>query len=180
MPAAAQSAIDVAFWFTDHALHQNEYLQPQKLQRLLFLAQAYYAVAYDGRKLMPAVFVADELGPIEPNIYKAFSRGRPDVEADFFMPLELEEFLDAVWRRFGHHSAEHLTRLAKRTMAYKRAIKKGKRAEITLDSMRLSFVRSDETPNVDRIVKPKMMRSQDGKAVAVKAWMPGAKSTGRS
>lgn len=176
MPAATQSAIDVAFWFADHALNQNEYLQPQKLQRLLFLAQAYYAVAFNGSKLMPAVFVADELGPVEPNVFKVFSKGRPDVDPDLFMPLEVEDFLSAVWRRFGHHSAEHLTRLAKRTTAYKQAFKKGKRVEIGLDAMRLSFVRKDETPDVAGIVKPKVMRSQDGKPVAIKAWTPGDKS----
>ena len=179
MPAATQSAIDVAFWFTDHALNQNEYLQPQKLQRLLFLAQAYYAVAFDGRKLTPAVFVADEMGPIEPNVFKAFSKGRPDIDPDLFLPIEVDEFLDAVWRRFGHHSVDHLTRLSKQTTAYRRAFRKGRRAEISLNSMRLSFIRNEETPNVEGVVKPKMMRSQEGKAVPVKAWVPGPKSESR-
>jgi uncharacterized phage-associated protein len=173
MVSPTETAIDVAFWFSDHALNQNEYLQPQKLQRLLFLAQAYYAVAYEGRTLMPAVFVADDMGPIEPNVYKIFSKGRPDIDPDLFLPMEVEEFLDAVWRRFGHHSAEHLTRLTKRTKAYQSAFKKGRRTEISLDAMRLSFVRSAETPDVDNVVKPKMMRSQDGKAVEVKSWVPG-------
>ena len=39
MPAAVKSAFDVAFWFADTALHDNEYMQPQKLQRLLFLSE---------------------------------------------------------------------------------------------------------------------------------------------
>lgn len=173
MTSATKTAIDVAFWFSDHALNQNEYLQPQKLQRLLFLAQAYYAVAYDGRTLMPAVFVADDLGPIEPNVFKAFSKGRPDLDPDLFLSMEIEEFLDAVWRRFGHHSSEHLTRLSKRTKAYQSAFKKARRTEISLDAMRLSFVRSAETPDVGSVVKPKVMRSQDGKTVEVKSWTPG-------
>ncbi len=102
MPAAVESAFDVAFWFADMALNENEYLQPQKLHRLMFLAQAYYAVANSGRRLMPAVFVAEEFGPIEPTIYKAFSKGRPDVDVDLIMPEDVESFLRGIWRRFGH------------------------------------------------------------------------------
>ena len=34
MPADVSNAFDVAFWFADTALNENEYLQPQKLQRL--------------------------------------------------------------------------------------------------------------------------------------------------
>ena len=37
MPADVTNAFDIAFWFADTALNENEYLQPQKLQRLLFL-----------------------------------------------------------------------------------------------------------------------------------------------
>ena len=106
------STFDVAFWFADTALNNNEYLQPQKLHRLLFLSQAYFSVAYGGRKLMPAVFIAEEGGPVEPKMYKAFSKGRPDVDAELFLPQEVESFLESIWRRFGHHSPEIISRIA--------------------------------------------------------------------
>ena len=115
MPADIETAVDVAIWFSDQALNHNEYLQPQKLQRLLYLAQGYYAVAFRGRTLMPAVFVAEEMGPVEPNIFKVFAKGRPDVDANLFLPEHAEAFLNSIWRRFGHHSAESLTRMANRT-----------------------------------------------------------------
>ena len=99
MPADVSNAFDVAFFFADMALAENEYLQPQKLQGLMFLAQSYYVAAFKGRKLMPAVFVADERGPLEPNVYMAFSKGRPDIDADLFLPHEVESFLDGIWRR---------------------------------------------------------------------------------
>ena len=41
------------------------------------------------------------MGPIEPNIYMAFSKGRPDVDARLFLPHDVETFLDGIWRRFG-------------------------------------------------------------------------------
>lgn len=175
MPSAVDSAFDVAFWFVDTAQNNHEYLQPQKLQRLLFIAQAYHLVAFKGKKLMPAVFVADDLGPVEPNIFAAFSKGRPDVDVNLFIGPETEEFLDSIWRRFGHHSTEKLTRVLKESEAYQRARKRGRRAEISIDDMRLAFKRAQETPGVDQVLKPKMYRTQSGRAVTVKAWTPGAK-----
>ena len=72
-----KSAFDVVLWFCDRALVHYEYLQPQKLQGLLFLPQAYSALAYTNGKLIPAHFVADEMGPVEPNIYKSLPRDAP-------------------------------------------------------------------------------------------------------
>ena len=66
MPSAVDSVFEIAFWFSDRALNDNEYLQPIKLQYLMFLAQSYYAVAYEGKRLVPAIFVAEVVGPIEP------------------------------------------------------------------------------------------------------------------
>ncbi|NQV82317.1 MAG: DUF4065 domain-containing protein [Rhodospirillales bacterium] len=179
MPADVDNAFDIAFWFADVALNENEYLQPQKLQRLLFIAQAYYSVAFNGARLMPAVFVADEMGPLEPNIYTAFSKGRPDVDARLFLPHEVETFLDNIWRRFGFHTTDRLNKMTKDTAAYKQALKRGHRAKISLDSMRLSFARADNTPGVGQVVKPKVLRTQTGRAVTVKAWVPGSKSAAK-
>ena len=176
MPADVSNAFDVAFFFADTALAENEYLQPQKLQGLMFLAQAYYAVAFKGRKLMPAVFVADERGPVEPNVYMAFSKGRPDIDADLFLPHEVESFLDAIWRRFGHLSTDKIMSMSKETTAYKRAKKRGNRAEIDISDMRLSFARAEQTPGVETVVKPKIYRTQSGKPVQVRSWVPGSKS----
>lgn len=175
MPADVDNAFDIAFWFADTALNENEYLQPQKLQRLMFIAQAYYTVAFNGRKLMPAIFIADEMGPIEPNIFTAFSKGRPDVDARMFLPDDVESFLDGIWRRFGHHSTDRLNKMVKETSAYKQAFHIGNRAEISLDAMRLSFARAEKTPGVGQVVKPKVLRTQSGRPVTVKAWVPGSK-----
>ena len=175
MPADVQSAFDVAFWLSDTALNCNEYLQPQKLQRLLFLCQGYYTVVYPKRGLMPAHFVADEIGPIEPNVFLAFTRGRPNIDVDLFMPHEVETFLDSIWRRFGHFSADRLGKMTKETEAYKRAWRRGPRAEITLAEMRLSFAKGDSAPSVKQVIRPKMMRTQYGRPVTVQAWRPGKK-----
>jgi uncharacterized phage-associated protein len=172
MRSAVDSIFDVAFWLADTALNSNEYLQPQKLQRMLFLCQSYYAVVHNGRKLMPATFVADEMGPIEPNIYQAFSKGRPNMEVSLFLDPDIEGFLESIWSRFGNYSTERLTEMTMETLAFKQAIRHGQRSEISLESMMHSFIRANETPSIDQVVKPKIMRSQTGKPVAVQAWNP--------
>lgn len=175
MPSAVDSVFEVAFWLNDRALNDNEYLQPTKLQCLLFLAQAYYAVAYEGKRLVPAVFVADEIGPIEPSIYAAYVRGRPNLHIDTRLDEDTASFVDSIWRRFGHHSTEYLTKLCKRNPAYRLALKRGRRAEIPLDDIRKSFVAAvakSEAPALSQIVKPKVLRTQDGRAVAAASWKP--------
>ena len=169
-----ESTFDVALWFADTSLEQNEYLQPQKLHRLLYLAQGYYAVAFGGRKLMPAGFVADEMGPIEPNIYKAFAKGRPNIEPELFLPDGVEHFLSGIWSRFGNHAPDRLTKLCKETLAYKQSLNRGSRTEIPLQAMLLSFARADDTPAITQVMKPKVMRSHTGRPVAVKSWAPGS------
>ncbi len=175
MPADVSNAFDIAFWFADTALNENEYLQPQKLQRLLFLSQSYYSLVHQGRKLMPAIFVADEIGPIEPNVHMAFSRGRPDVDAELFLPFEVEEFLSGIWRRFGQMTIERLDSITKETSAYKNALKRGPRAEMTLKEMAVSFLENREAPAASQVTQQKVMRTQSGKPVQVKAWVPGTK-----
>ena len=66
--AACDSVFDVAVWITDRALEDGEYLQPQKMQRLLYLSQAYYGALSRGQKLIPCIFVANPWGPLNPQV----------------------------------------------------------------------------------------------------------------
>ncbi len=243
MPAAAvDSAFDIAYWFVDRALNDNEYLQPQKMQRLMYLSQAYFAVAYSGRRLMPALFIADELGPLEPNVYRACAIQRPAIEP---RPLgeAVEHFLDSIWRRFGPHSADYLSRLVMGHPPYLDAVTKGPKMEITLQAMATFYgkksappqekkaapgpvtmqikgqptqvqqsqgqtlrgqqpqglaglvallqdqtpgsnpVQADaaqspgpaDMPDIQQLIRPRMMRSQSGAAVTVQKWSPPVK-----
>lgn len=178
MPAAVDSSFEIAFWFLDRAAEGREHLQPQKLHRLLYLAQAYYAVAFDGRKLMPAVFVAEEMGPIEPTIYKAFARGRPDVEVSMALPEQVETFLDSLWRRFGSHTVDRLDRLCRDNTAYESARERGHRAEIPLSDMLEAYARRKKAAE-EPAGRPKLMRAHDGRPVAVRSWAATLKPAGR-
>lgn len=181
MTFAVNSTFDVAIWYADQALNENEYLQPLKMHRLLYLSQAFYAIAYNGQKLMPAVFVADEQGPIEPTVYHAFSRGRPDVDVELFLATEVEVFLTSIWRRFGHLKPTQLTKLITSNTAYAVALRKGNRTEIPLETMVMAFKAEAEKKETS-VAKQfrgldgqRVMLTQSGDPVKVKSWMPGSK-----
>ncbi len=181
-PTAVESCFEVAFWFLDRALQDREYLQPQKLQRLMYLAQAYFGVLQGQAKLMPATFVAAEEGPIEPTVFKAFARGRPMID---LKPVEEvpEHILDSVWRQFGAHSIEHLNKLIKRHPPYADTFAIAPGAEISFEAMlefygtqglgrRPSAVAANDAPAPGKILRPKVLRNHSGKPVSVNRWLP--------
>ena len=144
---AVDSCFDVAFWLLDRALDDGEYLQPQKMHRLMYLAQAYYASAKHGAKLMPAIFVVGLEGPVEPTVYRAMERGRPMV--DTIKPDEdVTHVLDSVWRQFGAKSVERLNSAIKNHPPVVEASDLGHGTEISFESMVNFYVipRSRQNP----------------------------------
>jgi uncharacterized phage-associated protein len=164
MPSSAtESCFDVALWFVERARFEDSYLQAQKLQRMLWLAQGEYAAIYHGRKLIPATFVAKTLGPVEPNVFRAFELGRPEMP-DVLPPPEVVDFLQRLWGRFGHHSTEHLSKLVCGHRVYVLALNMGEDTEIPFEDIAKFFV-------AERKVKPKtVIRSDDGREW--KKWTP--------
>ena len=182
MAIAVKSCLDVVFWLSDQALNDREYLQPQKLHRLLYLSQAYFAVAYHGRKLMPATFVTDALGPVEPTVFHAFAYGRPNMIEGNPLSEQVTHFLEGIWRRFGQYTADQLTKKVGEHALVVLAMAKGINEEIPFDEM-VKFYSSEaaartRTPggvdHVDQVVKPRVLRSQSGKPVSVVTWKPKA------
>ncbi|MCF8483536.1 MAG: DUF4065 domain-containing protein [Rhodospirillum sp.] len=196
-PPLLDSTFDEANWFQDKALNEGEYLQPQKLHRLMYLAQAYFAVANNGRLLAPAVFVADPAGPVEPNIYRAFENERPWISEEKVSPLA-KQFLDSIWRRFGVHSAEHLSRVIRKHPPYADALEADPRSVITIEAMVAFYgnIRPDRAPGarmakgdfrdtahttdapaIETVIRPRVMRSQTGKPVSVMPWIPKSRKS---
>lgn len=181
-PTAVDSTFEVAFWFLDRAVEDGEYLQPQKLHRLMYLAQAYFGVLQNGAKLMPATFVAADEGPIEPTIFRALARGRPAID---LKPIEEvpRHVLDSVWRQFGAHSVDHLNKLIRRHPPYADALAVAPLSEIPLDAMidfygtqgsnrRSPAAATREAPAAEKVLRPKVMRNHSGKPVSATRWMP--------
>lgn len=160
---AVESTIDVAFWFLDRASSEDSYIQAQKLQRLLYIAQGCYAQEHYGRKLMPATFVTHDLGPVEPNVYRVFEAGRPQI--DCIAPAaEVQDFLERVWRRFGGHPVERLNAMVLGQSAYRQALTGGMGEEI----MHEALVEAFKTPEQRQ---EKTIRTKDGRRVS--KWVPG-------
>lgn len=179
-PPVCDSAFDVCFWLVHRAQQDGEHLQPQKLQRLLYLAQAYYGAASRGQKLMPCIFVTSVFGPIEPSTWRAFEHGPPQVDWQG-IPETQKHFLDSLWRRFGAHSVEHLNRLTTSHLPYQKALEDGKRSEIPFEVMTEYYGRKPDSgeasdryaaPGVDSVLRPRVMRSHKGKPVSVHRWAP--------
>lgn len=159
---AVATTIDVAFWFLNRASAEDSYLQAQKLQRLLYLAQGCYAQENYGRKLMPATFVTHDMGPVEPNVYRMFESGRPPI--DYVPPpAEIDDFLQRMWRRFAIHPVERLNALVIGQAAYRKAVSGGMGEEIRHDDMIESF----KTPEQQQ---EKTIRTEDGRRVT--KWIP--------
>lgn len=178
MQTAVPSTFDVVIWLMDRALNEGEYLQPVKLHRLLFLAQAYFAVAYGGGKLAPATFLAEENGPIEPDVWRVYASGRPYIE-NVPLPERVEHFLDSVWRRFGSYSADYLGDMVRDQPPFRDAFVQGPRHEIALDAMiafygrpRPSAAKSAAVPSADEILRPRTLVTAEGKPVNVRRWTP--------
>lgn len=181
-PTAVDSSFEVAFWFLDRAIEDGEYLQPQKLQRLMYLAQAYFGVLQNGAKLMPATFVARDEGPIEPTIFKALARGRPAIDS---APIDEvpRHVLDSVWRQFGSHSVDYLNKMIARHPPFADALAIGPSTEISLEAMidfygtqgatrKTAKVAANDAPSASKVLRPKVMRNHSGKPVSTTRWMP--------
>jgi len=182
-PTAVESTFEVAFWFLDRAVEDGEYLQPQKLHRLMYLAQAYFGVLQNGAKLMPATFVAADEGPLEPTLFRALARGRPMVD---LTPIEdvPRHVLDSVWRQFGAHSIDHLNKLIRRHPPYADALAAAPLAEISLEAMiefygtqgtsrrQNAITAGQDAPSATKVLRPKVMRNHSGKPVSTTRWMP--------
>jgi len=177
---AVKSCLDVVFRLSDQALNDREYIQPQKLHRLLFLSQAYFAVAYSGRKLMPATFVTDSFGPVEPTVFHMFAYGRPHLIEPNPLPDQVTRFLDGIWRRFGRFTAERLTQKVAEHGLVAEAMAKGINVEIPFDEMVRFYTaetqarKSGAVDALDQVVRPRMLRTQSGKPVTVSSWAPKA------
>tara|TARA_S200000501_G_C20862228_1_gene760363 strand:+ start:1388 stop:1927 length:540 start_codon:yes stop_codon:yes gene_type:complete len=172
MAPAVDSVFDVAFWFSDQGVNNQEYIQPAKLHSLLFISQAYYATISDGEKLFPALFLAGESWPIEPSVEAAWFRGRPVFGEQKQFKSDTQTFLTSIWKRFGHHSTDYLVKMCSRSSAYKTAVKRGLRSEIFLKNMVDDFKKQEYTIDSIQFLDSRTARSHTGRTVTVKTWNP--------
>lgn len=137
MVPATRSGIDVSFWLLERAASERIAMSLPKLRWLLYLAQAHYAIARDGAKLMPATFLVGDDGPIEPTLDLVFQAG---IENPWTPSLSdtAEGFLEGFWKRFGALPAIALHKLVVGDPAWRKAQENGPGSEIAVDNHRPS------------------------------------------
>jgi hypothetical protein len=118
---------------------------------------------------MPAVFVADDLGPVEPNLQRLMSDGRPEDLPAEALPHQVGIFLEETWRRFAHMPADRLNGLVAKNAAYAAALAAGRGSLIPQAALAGTF--SAGSAKIAEDIR--MLRSQNGAPVAVRAWRPG-------
>lgn len=171
------SAFAAAEWFLDAASRDGEYLQPMKMQYLMFLAQGYYATITHGKRFFPAVFIATDRGPVEPNTFCVYATARPSLERTDISRESLS-FLETIWRKFGAYSANGLFKILAGHAPYAHAFGIGEGCEISLEEMAVFYAGKAENSPVEKaagLTGLRVMRTQSGKTVTVKKWIPSKK-----
>lgn len=129
------SSIDAALWFSEQATTDEVHLQPERLHRLLFLAQWVFAERFDGARLMPANFVVYNNMPIEVNVFRAFEGGHPILGAAR-VEIKVLQFLDEIWQYHGHSSLERIGKALQGNAVYARLTACEDGREISFAEMR--------------------------------------------
>ena len=166
LPPAARTALDVAIWFLDRARADDCHLPFQSLHRLLYLAQSHFAVQFGGL-LMPAVFLAEDAGPVEPNLQRLLADGRPEEIVVETLIGQVRDFLGVIWDRYAHMPVERLNDLVARNDAYRET---GRGQVIDVAAMAAAVAAITQPPQPPL----RVLRSQTGAPVTVRAWTPVA------
>ena len=166
------SVFDAAEWFLDTALNDGEYLQPMKMQYLMYLTQGYYAAVSNSKRFIPAVFLATPRGPVEPNSYRVYASARPVIEYKS-LDKKTVSFLETIWRRFGAYSADWLYKTICGHAPYARAFAAGENSEIDIADMGGFYSgKSEDFRQASELSGLRVLRTGTGKTVAVKKWIP--------
>ncbi len=179
MVAAVESTFDVAIWLVARARADRSELAPIKLQRLLFLAQAYFAGSTHGEQLMPSQFITGRAGPLEPNIARIRDLETPMIEVQE-LRKPISDFLEGIWQAFGALPLERLNQTVMSSAPVAAAMRRQKPSEITVEAMAEFYGGGGTRPQTmtaggdQRATVPKFHRGKP-----VNKWVPGQKPSGR-
>ncbi len=148
-PPASRSTLDVAWWFQARCESAGETLSPRRIHYLLYLTQAHFVAEHRGQKIMPATFLATELGPVEPNIHQLFEGGRFVLEAND-PPRAVEDYLIEIWNRFGKKTVKQLEALVERDGAWRPVFQKGALLEIPAELLYRAYGGGADAVPLDR------------------------------
>lgn len=170
---AVNSSLDVANWFFKKSESEGFYLENEKLQHLIFLAQVHYALTNGLKYLMPCLFICDKSGFVEPGLSKTLSFGRPLMENAVFS-LEINNFLNLIWQKYATMSIRDLSEFIKCSETYIQNYQSGKKNIVELKNMTELFKSNLSNGAINHTIKTnnkKILISQNG-PVVVSKWQP--------
>lgn len=171
---AANSSFDVACWFIHKAKQENIYLETEKLQHLLFLAQSRYALEQQGKMLMPCLFLCDDDGFYEPTLKKIFAQGRLVMQSAQ-LSIDVSSFLEGIWQDFKSLSIAQIRDAITQKPIYVKCRKQGIHTIVPwnyfIDKSNDCGKISTYQVSATRDFAKKVLVSQNG-PVVVSQWMP--------
>ena len=176
---AVDSTFDVAVWLAARARADRAELAPLQLQRLLFLAQAYFAGSTHGRQLMPSQFITSRAGPLEPNVARIRDLETPMIEVQE-LRKPIADFLEGIWQAFGALPIDRLDQTVMSAAPVEVAMRRKEPSEITVRAMAEFYGAGGIRPQTvtssgdQRATIPKFHQGKP-----VNKWVPGQKRGGR-
>lgn len=134
MRPAIRSTFDIVSWLEIKAAENETALAPSTLMKLIYLCQAIYAAENKKAKLMPATFLATDVGPIEPDLFLVLEHGLTISENVSPSP-QVEEVLIGVWEAYLETDDATLDEIIKSDIALKNARKRGRNSEVLVGEM---------------------------------------------
>ncbi|MBO6826130.1 MAG: hypothetical protein JJ879_08015 [Sneathiella sp.] len=133
MRPAIRSTFDIVAWYKSRAAADEAVLMPSALIKMLYLSQAIFAGENNGVKMMPATFLATDVGPIEPDLF--LSLDYVNLEDPVAPADNVEDVLLAVWGLLLEEEEEGLDRLLAVDSAMRSAKERARNSEILIDEM---------------------------------------------
>jgi len=181
-PPASRSTLDIAWWFQARCESAGEALSARRMHYLLYLTQAHYVAEHRGQKIMPATFLATQLGPVEPNIHQLFEGGRFVLEAND-PPRMVEDYLVEIWNRFGKKTLKQLEGLVERDGAWRPVFRKGALLEIPAELLYRAYGGGADAVPLDRRSSAGQNRNKEQEywtltGKKAEKWTPGVSNGG--
>ncbi len=170
---AINSSLEAANWFFRRADREDRYLENDKLQHLLFLAQVHFALNNNMEYLIPGLFVCDDRGFSEPNLARILTCGMPLMETPAFSD-NINSFLELIWKKYFPMSITELSEFIKNSDSYADNYRAGKKNIVPLEEMAQKFKTSLNPRSFSQAGssgKRKILISQNG-PVMVSQWQP--------
>jgi uncharacterized phage-associated protein len=140
------AAIDIAKLFLSWANRDGDLITNLKMQKLLYYAQAWHLVNFEGKSLFNDDIEAWELGPVVPNAYHYFKQHRYRAiaykesgnEEKSFTSTQID-YLKQFYTKFIGFSAHELMNMSHNELPWKNTFEEGKTNKVIPNSLMRSF-----------------------------------------